>query len=184
MSSANAVMFSFAPTTQSVVSGGIVEVGVEVSDLGNGVAPSLSTFDIDISYNSGMLLFNSVSFGDPLLGDQLDVLGLGGVSSYDNSVSGLINLFKMSLDTASDLDALQADSFTLATLSFNAIGTGNSTLGIVINSLGDADGNLLTATVDHGAVTVIPLPPAFPLLGSGLAVLFLMRREGKQRIKE
>jgi hypothetical protein len=180
VSAANALTISFTPPPQSVVAGAMVDVGVEVSELGSGVAPSLSTFDLDISYNPGLLSFNSVSFGDSSLGDQLDVLGVGGVTSYDDSVSGLINLFELSLDTASDLDTLQADSFTLATLSFNAIGIGNSPLGVIINSLGDAEGNPLTATITPGSVSVIPLPPALPLLGTGLAALILMRRVRKE----
>ncbi|MCG7932563.1 MAG: cohesin domain-containing protein [Candidatus Thiodiazotropha lotti] len=177
---ANAITISFSPSSQSVVVGAMVDVGVEISELGSGVTPSLSTFDLDVSYNPGLLSLNSVSFGDSSLGDQLDVLGLGSLTSYDDSISGLINLFELSLDTASDLETLQVDSFTLATMSFNTIGIGNSPLDIVINSLGDAEGNPLTATINPGTVSVIPLPPALPLLGSGLVALILMGRERKK----
>jgi hypothetical protein len=184
VNAANAITISFTPSPQSVVFGTMIDVDLEVSELGSGVTPSLSTFDLDISYDPGLLSFNNVSFGDSSLGDQLDVLGLRSVTSYDGSVSGLVNLLELSLDTASDLDAFQADSFSLATLSFNAVGIGTSPLDIVINSLGDAEGNPLTATITPGTVSVIPLPPALPLLGSGLAVLILMRRERKNRIAD
>ncbi len=180
ISAANAITISFTPSYQSVVAGGMVDIGVEISELGSGVAPSLGVFDIDVSYDPGLLSFNSVSFGDSSMGDQLDVLGLGSITSYDTSISGSINLFELSLDTVSGLETLQADSFTLATMSFNAVGIGNSTLGVSINSLGDAEGNPLTSTIDPGTVSVIPLPPALPLLMTGLAGLVLMRRERKK----
>jgi hypothetical protein len=180
INAAYAITISLTPSSQTVVAGAMIDVGVEISELGIGEAPSLSVFDLGISYDPGLLSFNSASFGDSSLGDQLDVLGLGSVSSYNDSVSGLINLIELSLDTTSNLDTLQADSFTLATLNFNTTGIGNSHLGIIINSLGDAEGNPINATIAPGEVSIIPLPATLPLLGTGLVTLILMRRERKK----
>ncbi len=176
---ANAVTISLTPSYQSVVVGSKINVGLEVSELGSGVTPSLSVFDFNISYEPSLLAFDGVSFGDPSLGDQLDVLGFGNITSYDNSVSGLINLFELSLDGASDLETFQADSFTLATMSLYAVGVGDSTLGISANSLGDSAGNPLTYTINTGTVSVVPLPPSLPLLGTGLVALVMIRRGRK-----
>jgi hypothetical protein len=55
-------------------------LNIFISGLGDGTAPSLSTFDLDISFDPTILAFSTAVFGDPILGDQLDIWGLGGPS--------------------------------------------------------------------------------------------------------
>jgi hypothetical protein len=169
------------PAAQMVDSGSPVTVGVVIGGLGDYSAPSLSTFDLDISFAPGILSFQDVTFG-PYLGDP----SAGeAYTTYDDSTSGIVNLFELSLLDANGatcvfcippyLDDLQPGSFTLATLTFDAIGAGTSALGISINPYGLVDAesppNALTATLTDGSVTVraaAPEPATLILLGLGL----------------
>lgn len=75
---------------------------------------------------------DSVAFGD-----QLDLWGLGSWTYVAPDVVE-VNLFELSFDSESDLNMFQADSFTLATLTFDTIALGTSPLDISINALGDS----------------------------------------------
>jgi hypothetical protein len=70
------------------------------------------------------LSFDHLVFGDPILGDQLD---LAGWSSVNGSMLGLgtVNLFEASVDDPNDLNNLQPATFTLAILTFNTVGFGH-----------------------------------------------------------
>jgi len=112
-----------------------------ISGLTAGAAPSVSVFDLDVSFNPTILSFGSVAFGDPVLGDQLDLLGLG---SFTSTIVGVdtVNLLELSFDPAAVLNALQPGDFTLATLTFNTLANGISSLGVVVNALGDSNGGI------------------------------------------
>jgi hypothetical protein len=117
-----------------------------------------------------------------VLGDQLDVLGLGSVTAATAS-SGAVNLFELSLDLAADLDALQAGAFTLATLSLLGVGVGITPIGLTINELGDAAGTLLDVEAIGGTARVVgdgrvAEPSALGLVALGVvaALTFLRPR--------
>ncbi len=171
---AQAITLGFEPLFQKVSLGVSFDVALRIADLGDGAAPSLGVFDLDVTFDPTILGFSGVTYGDPLLGDQLDLFGLGSITATTPSV-GTVNLFELSLDFPDDLDLLQAGSFTLATLNFDTLGIGVSPLGVSINALGDAYGDPLSATVSPGSVSV-PEPSTLLLLGSGLAGLVWRRR--------
>lgn len=174
-SSLFAIALEFVPPTQNVSLGSTAEVAIKITDLGNLTAPSLGTYDIDVNFNSAILSLNSVTFGDPVLGDQLDLFGLGSLAlATPSSVS--INLFELSFDSVDDLNNLQAADFILARLLFDTAGAGISALTFKINALGDALGDPLTASVQDSSVTVtgvavVPEPSSLSLLLLGTLLL-------------
>ena len=178
-----AITISVVPANQTVTVGAPAFVDLVISGLGNTGAPSVSTFDVNVIFDDSVLAIDtSDTDGNGVIDSvvldpsgQLDVLGLGGNFVSATVVApGILNLFDLSLDDAIDLDTLQEESFTLATISFGAIGVGTSPLGITINSLGDANGNPLMAATNGGTVTVsqtttVSEPSILLLLSAGLA---------------
>jgi len=134
-----------------VSSSGVATVALDISGLGNGTA--LGTFDVNVGFNSSVVSFASASYGDPVLGDQLNLEGFGPVSSTIPG-SGTTELFELSVDSPSALTSLQATSFTLATLTFDAVGSGTSGLDLSVNALGDQNGLPINATLQNGSITV------------------------------
>ena len=175
-----AILIGFDPVSQSVPVGDPTDVALVISGLGDGSAPSLGIFDVDISFDSTILDFNSVAFGDPLLGDQLDLLGFGSITFFTPGL-GSVNLFELSLDDLFTLDSMQAGSFTLATLTFNTLAVGTSSLDISINSLGDASGFSLDADLQSGSISPVPEPASILLLTSGIIGMGLF---GRKRYKK
>jgi len=173
---AQAAIITVVPSTASVEAGTPFSVDLVISDLGDGAAPSVGIFDIDFGFDPALVGFVSATFGD-----QLDILGLGSLQDVDDSVAGTVNLFELSFDPADDLNDLQAGSFILATLTFNALSAGLSDLVVTILSLGDADGVALMADVVNSSImvtdsTVIPLPGAIWLILSGVGALAFARK--------
>jgi hypothetical protein len=174
-----AVTLGFDPISDVLV-GDPVDVGLVISGLGNYFPDSLSTFDLDVSFNPAILAFNSVAFGDPALGDQLDLWGLGSWTEVAPGV-GMVNLYELSFDLPMDLDTLQIGDFTLATLTFDTLALGTSSLDISVWSLGDAYAVPPTLDlVESGSINVVPEPATMLLFGSGLAGLGFLRRRRKK----
>jgi hypothetical protein len=172
---AQAIMLGFSPSTQNVNIGDSVDVDLVISGLGEGAAPSLSVFDLDVLYDSTILGLANVAFGDPVYGDQLDVFGFGLNPTGVGAVAGGTNLFELSLDFPFDLDLFQRGNFTLARLTFNALAEGTSALDLANVLLGDANGDPLTADVTAGRVAV-PEPSTVVLMSFGLVGLGFARR--------
>lgn len=178
VNSALAVAITITPVSQTVTLGNTAEIDIGISGLGDHSSPSLGVFDLDVLFDPAVLGFNSVVFGDSVLGDQLDLLGFGSITDVKNT-SGSINLFELSLDSPADLDSLQPGAFILVRILFNSLSIGDSALQIVINDLGDANGTAITAAVSDAKITVsaIPEPDSIFLLISGLLVIFLFRKK-------
>lgn len=174
-----ALTISLTPTTQAVDVGQTLQFDLVISGLGAGVAPSLGTYDVDIGFDPGVLGFTSAVFGDPVLGNQLDLFGFGSLNAITSGV-GTVNLFELSFDDPADLNMLQAENFTLATLSFTALTAGTSSLSINVNAIGDALGDPLTANVLDARATVnqaspVPEPNGLALAIAGLLALATIR---------
>lgn len=163
------IALHFTPLSQTADA---IEIGLSISGLG---ADALGTYDFNIQFDPTHLAFATVAFGDPVLGNELDVLNLGGNSiAADLLAPGVLNLFESSLDDVADLQALQADSFTLAIIHFNVLSSGSSELDLLINSLANAGGDGLsanTAPLTVNPVAAVPLPGMFWLMVGGLWVV-------------
>jgi hypothetical protein len=178
---AQAVSLEFVPSAATIGLGDPFDMALQISGLGDFTAPSLGTFDVTVTFSPTLLTFDTVTYGDPVLGDQLDLSGVGSLTATTPGV-GAVNLFELSFDSASDLNSLQAGAFTLATLTFTGQAVGTSPLAFSSVLLGDAEGNALTPTsVGSGSVTVIPEPGTVLLVGSGLVTLAAVRRRARRR---
>ncbi len=168
---AQAISIDVLPTTQEVNVNSLVSVDITISGLGDGVAPSLSGFDLDITYDPVMLATPVIDFGD-----QLDIMGMGSMQAISiNSLTGIVSMFEMSLDDSNDLIDLQMPGFILATLTFETILQGTSTISVIVNDLVDANGEYLIADVSGAQINAVPIPGAIWLFYSGLACLVAVR---------
>ncbi|MDX1541408.1 MAG: hypothetical protein R3349_08380 [Geminicoccaceae bacterium] len=178
--SARAIEITFDPMGPLTIDppGTMFTVDVNFSGLGDGMAPSVGAFDVDVTNsNPAVLQFDSAIFGNALgTPSGQAITSAGGTQSS-------IDLFEVSLLSEADLNAMQPASFTAGTLAFTAIQPGQSTLALVLNEIGDALGNPLGGiTVGSPlGVTVTPLPAAIavlvPALG-GLGLIAWRRRRG------
>jgi hypothetical protein len=166
-----AVAIEAIATTDELRPGDSFGVTIAISGLGAGSAPSLGVFDVDLEFDPSVLSLSGFAFGDPMLGDQLDLLSLGSVTVASPGTTR-INLFELSLDAPEVLDSLQAGSFTLAGVTFDGIAPGTSPLTLRVHALGDALGLPLAVTeIRDDSVSVIPEPGAAFLFGVGLLLV-------------
>jgi hypothetical protein len=175
---ADFITLSLEPETQTVAVGDLFDVNVVISGLGTSSAPSLGAFDIAFFFDSLLLAVDSVSIGDPVEGDQLDLMGFGTLSG-DGAIAGGWNIFEISLDSADDLNSMQLDSFVLATVTFEALDVGLGELSMSIDLpwvLADAYGAPLTATLEGASVAIVPLPAAVWLGMLGLGMVGAIKR--------
>lgn len=119
-SSAQAVLLSFSTTSNNVNVGDFFDVDI-VASVSSGEI--ISTFDLDVLYDATVMNATSVLFGSFLD----DSLGLS-IQIENLSALGVVDLSEISLLSDSELEALQSGSFTLATLTFESLAIGNSTL--------------------------------------------------------
>jgi hypothetical protein len=176
---AQAITINLIPNDTEVTVGTPLTVGIAISDLAGGTAPSLGSFDINLMYDATLLSFAGP--GDVSFGDQLDLFDLGSIQAVDDSTAGIVNLFELSLDLADDLDNLQLPDFTLATLTFGTLTEGISTLALSVNALADSNGGSMAAEVigtdiNITSSTEVPEPYQLFLLFSGIASLYWLMR--------
>ncbi len=152
--------------------GTAVEIAIRITGLGVSSAPSLGTFDLVVGFDPLHLAFSSVVYGD-----QLDIHLGGGLFSGSLPITapgaGSLGVAEISFASEAQLDALQTDAFTLATLIFDPIVAAptQTFFGLRANVVGDAAGDPLQ-------VTVIPEPSSLSLLAAALAALVVSRRRG------
>ena len=161
------------PPAQDVKLGHLASVTVEISGLEDMAAPSLGAYDLNLGFDSAVLSFNSIVFGD-----QLALTGPGSSSTgIDFSTPGLVNVFEVSLESIGDLNTMQEASFDLFTLTFDTLALGLSSLDLSIINLADADGGMLVGTGCCGSINVIPAPGALLLGVMGLGLVNRLRRQ-------
>ncbi len=165
--SAYALNLSFDTPDTNLTAGNSFTADLWISGLGDNTSPALSAFDITIGFDHSKISFDSIVFGS-----GLDI-GSSGDNLRETIVSAdSLNIYDISYDDASGLVANQSESFILASITFAAIGMGNTALLISNNSLilGDENGNRLSTDVDTLDLTIdpVPEPATIILLGTGL----------------
>jgi hypothetical protein len=176
LGTASAITLSFDPSSQNVGVGDPVSVDLRISGLENDI---LSGFDLEISFDDSILSFQSFTVGPGPTG--LDPFGLDfGALSYGFDLGfGTAAVGDLSLETDATLQFFQPDSFVLGTLNFNALSWGTSALDISSFLLAGELALPLDADVQSGSVSVVPVPAAIWLFGTGLIGLvgFSKRRK-------
>ena len=176
---AHSALIEFQPDSILAGNGDSISFDLVISDLGSFSPDSLGAFDISIGFDASVLSFASYDLGG-FLGD-INLFEAVDASSGD--IGGAVNVAEVSLLSAIDLDALQPDEFTLATLNFNVINLAAgavSQLSVLSGAvLADADGaSLLATTSGPASVHGIPVPGTLFLLAAGLfGGLALKRRQ-------
>jgi len=189
------VTLTLVPSAGSLLPGQTLSVAVVVgglTDMAGEIA--LESFDLDLSFDTTRLQFDSLSFatslGDPNDGGETFVSGPG-----TPNVSGVVLMGEFSSLTGAQLLALQNAPFTLATIGFTALANpgpaefefinldGSSLGGVEGRALGDElqDPNTGCAppAVCALSVTIVPEPRGAALLAAALALLALRRRAAR-----
>jgi hypothetical protein len=175
-----ALTIDLIPSATQINSGDVLKLDATISGLKTAGALALGVYDLNIHFDSNLFAFNSITWGDSVKGNQLDLNHFGSLQMSDDSNSNLLNLFELSFDSAWSLETLQADSFTLFSVMFSNLTTGNGVFQLSVNALGDAYGNNLNAdsinntTVKVQAVSV-PEPATNFLMLIGLIALGFAR---------
>lgn len=169
---ANAIDISVVSPIANVQISDFVDVDLVVSGLGDGVAPSLGAYDVDLNFDAGVLSLVGVGFGA-----GLDIFDFGSIQTATPG-PGTVNLYEVSLDSPEDLDASQPGSFSLATLTFQVLAGGTSALDLSVNAFADSMGENLADNllVNNGSVTAVPEPSSALLMLLGLLPVGLVAR--------
>jgi hypothetical protein len=177
-----AVLVTVVPQNQTIAPGASTGVQVRISGLGSDIPPSLGAFDFNLAFNPAIVTFTGLTFGDPVLGDQLDLSGAGPLSDFSTMSAGFVNFYEISLDPAATLDSQQLDSFVLATLRFQALATGTTSLVPSINSISDSQGASLNPGLQMGSINVVAVPePGSLWLAAVAACLLICARHVSRR---
>ena len=160
-----AATLSLVPSVSSINTGAAFSVDVVIGDLAAG--EQLSTFDFTLGFDAAVL-----GFGGYTLHGQLGSLALFEALDLSGGLTGAGSVHLGELSFLEDL-SYQPGTFTLATLSFTAIGAGNSTLSLGNVTLGDTFGAALPATLNGAAIHVsaVPEPSSYALLAGGLLLI-------------
>jgi hypothetical protein len=154
---AEAISLILSPASQTVIGGQTASVDVGISGIGH--PPSVGAFDLSVSFDPALVLPTDVSFGA--------LLGNPGASPPEALTDfmfspGVVEFAEVSLLSPTELDVLQTPAFSLATLSFTALGSGTAFFSFSAGVVDDAFGNKLA---------VVSEPSPCLLLATGLLAL-------------
>lgn len=175
-----ATTLSLEPGSSHVGVGSSFVLNLVASGLGEHAPPSLSLFDVDVSYDVSLFSLGGVTFGSDLGDASLSEAIVGS----DTATPGSVNLWEFSQLGSNSLEVLQTSTLTLASVSFTAIQPGTGSFGLAVNSFGDGFGDPLTVGLAaSSSVSAVPVPAAVWLFGAALAGLgvFGYRREKPTR---
>ncbi|MDJ0598387.1 MAG: cohesin domain-containing protein [Crocosphaera sp.] len=169
----------------------IVEIGkplmvdVVISGLGDFAAPSISAFDLELSFDSNILAFNTLDFGDRELGDLLDTSGFA-FKDVDSTMPGIVTFSEVSGDFDFELNAAQPERFILGVVNFEAISPGTTSLNLTVQGLLDENASSLSLDSPPESVSVsaqmVPEPEVNWAI-TGLGITLMLGRYVKRKIE-
>jgi len=170
LTSANAVVLSINPADQTVIQGNIASIDLVVSGLElGGLDEIVAAYNIATSYDSTILSFNNAVFGG----------ALGFTIPLTNATTtDTVTTIETAFSSDDSLALLQPDSILLGTLNFNTIGSGVAQFDFTSHDLTGKNSTSLDHTTISGSmtVTVIPIPSALLLFGSGVLGMIAIKR--------
>ena len=206
---AHAISIALVPSAQEVSVGDSLEIDIVVSDPILGATLASGDFDGKTRFDPTVLQDTTESPfpddpsilrpTDSIFGGHLGIPGTETttyVGVYENVSLEIVRTAEFSTLTAQGLLNLQSPSFVLATLYFEALALGSSTIEFSSVSIGGpcsqlassggciVSGPRLSVTSIGSTniiVTAVPIPPAIYLFGSGLLVIIGVvnkKREG------
>ncbi len=188
-----AILIEFQPAAQMVEVGDSLGVDIVVSGLSD-AREIVSAYNLDVTYDASVLTATGVTLG-LFLGSDPSCFDLPlPPCSFTLTTPGVVNLAEVSLLGDAELADLQSDSVILATLLFDALAEGMSTLDFLsFDELGiDVTGRAIDlepqrlqfSDVGTGTVTVgVPEPGTLWLLVTGLVlIVFSWRHDIRRRV--
>lgn len=180
MANAN-VILSLDPSTQALHQGDVVSVTLMIDSLGDFQALSLSSFDINLAFDTSALSFTGYNlFND--LGD-LDFF-----EAFDESFGdlggGIVNIAEISFLSNFELWNFQPGSFALAELFFVADAAVISAISIDGAVLFDVNGDIINISgANSASVNAVPTPATSILMALGLLTMFVRQKYHSSGIK-
>lgn len=156
---------------------GTAPATIQVSDIfslniaGSGFTSNVDGGGVNISYDSSILNVLSVSIDEVVWDFGVTGISEGTIDNVAGTVNGIM------VNTFADVSG----SFDVATIQFQAIGSGTSVLALTEFALNPwaSGGAMINPIMEDSSLTVsaIPIPPALWLFGSGLLGLVGMARK-------
>lgn len=165
--------------------GATITISWVVSGLAAGADPSVAAWDLEFDFDPSRLTVLSATYGDPVLGNQLDPIGTSPTVDFPpilDNTTGLVSLGQFATLSVEDIPFFQPTTFTLATVTFLVGSTAGPTdllpcaPGVGLCLLGNSLGlSFPFATAPSPLVITVPEPGLAWLLAAPLLGLFVVR---------
>ncbi len=147
-SNSQAIIIDFQQNKANLMLHDSLGVDIMVSELSD---ETVSSFDLYILFDPSVLAATNVTFG-PYLGEPFFFEAL---TDFSLTTPGVVDLAELSLLYDNDLANLQPDSFVLASVSFDAIGLGSTTLDFRFDKFNDIKGrDAVMLAVDSSSAAI------------------------------